>query len=60
MLEFFPGRPDWSVQTMRLIAEAAYGGADIFECDQAADRIKPGDQESWYDEWNALAKRSSA
>jgi dipeptidyl aminopeptidase/acylaminoacyl peptidase len=60
MLNFFPDNPDWAVQTMRLVAEAAYGGADVFECDHVARRIKPDNQESWYNEWNALAQRTEA
>jgi dienelactone hydrolase len=55
VLEPFPGHIDWAIQTQRLIAEAAYGGADVFECDRAARRIRPGDSESWFKEWTALA-----
>ncbi|MEC7489900.1 MAG: alpha/beta hydrolase [Pseudomonadota bacterium] len=54
MLNIFPGDPDWAIQTQRLIAEAAYGGADIFECDRAAKQIVPGDFESWNHHWHKL------
>lgn len=58
MLEPFPGHIDWAIQTQRLIAQVPYGGADIFELDQAARRIKVGDVESWYREWFALGKQT--
>ncbi len=56
MLNIFPGQPDWAIQTERVIAQAAYGGADVFECSRAADRIVSGDQESWHREWHALGR----
>jgi dienelactone hydrolase len=56
MLEFFPGHREWSVQTLRLVAEAQYGGADVNECWETSRRIKPGDAESWQREWQALAE----
>lgn len=56
MLDIFPGEPDWAIQTQRLIAEAAYGGADVFECDRAAHKIVSGDFESWHHEWHALGR----
>ncbi|CAN5620331.1 alpha/beta hydrolase [soil metagenome] len=60
MLQPFPDHIDWSIQTQRLIAQAPYGGADVFECDQAARRIIGGDMESWYKEWRALAESTEA
>jgi dienelactone hydrolase len=56
MLNIFPGHPDWAIQTERLIAEAAFGGADVFECDRTAKKIRSGDVESWHREWHALAQ----
>jgi dipeptidyl aminopeptidase/acylaminoacyl peptidase len=56
MLNVFPGEPDWAIQTERVIAQVPYGGADIFECDRAAKKIKLGDMESWHKEWNALGQ----
>ncbi len=55
MLNIFPDDPDWGIQTQRLIAEAAYGGADVFECDRVARRISSGDFQSWHYEWHQLA-----
>lgn len=60
MLEIFPDKPEWAVQTQRLLAEAAYGGADVFECDAAARRVKSGDTESWQREWRRLAEETES
>jgi len=56
MPDIFPGEPDWEIQTLRVIAEAAFGGADYFECVRTAGKIRPGDNESWHREWHALAR----
>lgn len=56
MLELFPAQPEWSVQTLRLIAEGLYGGADVNECYDVSRRITVGDPESWKREWQALAE----
>ena len=55
-LSFFPDRPDWEIQTLRLVAEAEYGGADIFECLRAAERIRERGltEPVWREEWSAL------
>jgi hypothetical protein len=42
----------------RLIAQAAYRGSDIFECDRAAKRIKEGDFESFHNEWHELGRET--
>jgi dienelactone hydrolase len=60
MLEFFPGHREWSIQTLRLIAEAQYGGADVNECYETSRRITPGDPESWQREWQALGETVEA
>lgn len=59
MLELF-SNPDWSIQTQRLIAEAAYGGADVFEIVSTAQTIAPGDVEAWYAAWLKLAEQTEA
>jgi len=56
MLNVFPSQPDWAIQTERVIAQAPYGGADIFECDRTAKKIVLGDLESWHREWHSLAR----
>ena len=45
---------------LRLLGEAVYGGADINECFITASRIREGDYESWYQEWNRTAQRIQA
>lgn len=60
MIDLFPKHPGWSLQTIRLLAEVAYGGADIFECVSAAERIEGGDVESWQREWLAMAESVEA
>jgi dienelactone hydrolase len=60
MLNIFPGHPDWAIQTERVIAEAAFGGADVFECDRTARKIMTGDLESWHAEWHALGRATEA
>ena len=47
----------FSFETLRAVGYAVYGGADIGEVMATAARITPGDDESWYREWLALADR---
>ncbi len=57
MWDLFPGKPEWSVQTLRLLAQAPYGGADFNECLAAVDRLQGGDAAAWVAEWHAQAAR---
>lgn len=50
----------FSFETLRTVGYTAYGGADIGEVVTTAKRITPGDWESWYIEWRALADRIAA
>lgn len=50
----------FSFETLRAVGYTAYGGADIGEVMATAARITPGDPESWYSEWRALADRIAA
>jgi dienelactone hydrolase len=50
----------FSFETLRAVGYAPYGGADIGEVMATAARITPGDWESWYREWRALADRIAA
>lgn len=50
----------FSFETLRAVGYTAYGGADIGEVITTAERIPPGDTESWYREWRALADRIAA
>jgi len=47
----------FSYETLRAVGYTAFGGADIGEVMATAARITPGDWESWYREWRALADR---
>lgn len=56
----FDTNESFSFETLRAVAYAPYGGADIGEVITTAERIEPGDTESWYREWRALADRTFA
>lgn len=55
---FFPKRPEWDVQVMRLAAQAVSGGSDVFECLRTArEIIQAGEtEESWRRGWSELAQ----
>lgn len=53
----FQKDPTFSFELLRTAGYAVYGGADIGECLRTACRIEEGDFESWYQEWNATARR---
>src|SRR5712692_9032757 len=56
MYRLFPDQDDWSIQTLRLIAEGQFGGADINECVRTAERLGgKRDVESWCHEWSRTA-----
>lgn len=44
-------------ETMRALGTIPYGGADLSEVFEIMPKIKPGDFDSWYDEWFQLACR---
>jgi dipeptidyl aminopeptidase/acylaminoacyl peptidase len=57
LIELFPQNEDWSLQTFRLLAEVAVGGADLFECARTAARIGDSDDiEVWHREWSRTAR----
>jgi dipeptidyl aminopeptidase/acylaminoacyl peptidase len=57
VIELFPQHEDWSLQTMRLLAQVAVGGADLFECVRTASRIGDStDDEVWQREWSRTAQ----
>ncbi|MDH7597981.1 MAG: alpha/beta fold hydrolase [Methanothrix sp.] len=47
----------FNFEFLRAIGYTAGGGADINECLDTAFRIRDGDVESWYSEWNKTAAR---
>jgi pimeloyl-ACP methyl ester carboxylesterase len=51
---------NFSFELIRAMGHAVYGGADIGECLSTAARIRDGDVESWYREWNRTADRVAA
>jgi alpha-beta hydrolase superfamily lysophospholipase len=44
-------------ETLRSFSHAAYGGSDFGEVLATAQKIEPGNFDSWHDEWLALAER---
>lgn len=62
IIELFPQDEDWSIQTMRLLAQVAVGGADLFECTRTAARIgnTTTDGEVWQREWVRTAEETGA
>ncbi|KIH99075.1 hypothetical protein LP52_09455 [Streptomonospora alba] len=61
VIELFPQHEDWSLQTMRLLAQVAVGGSDLFECARTAARIgaRTTDPEVWQREWSRTAKETA-
>ena len=47
-----------SYQFRRGLGETQEGGGAISECFQVASRMMPGDDESWFAEWERVAKRN--
>ncbi|MEU0061677.1 dipeptidyl aminopeptidase, partial [Streptomyces sp. NPDC006334] len=54
---FFPDNPSFWYETLRTLGHIAYGGADFGEVAATAQRIAPGDYDSWHDQWLATADR---
>jgi hypothetical protein len=57
--EYFPGHHMWSQGMMFGIEMAVQGAAALGEIDQIGQRLKAhiGDNERWWEEWTAMAKR---
>ncbi len=47
MIDFLSPVDAFGAQTLRLAAEAAVGGGDIFEIDDVCRLLTPGDVEGW-------------
>jgi dienelactone hydrolase len=54
----WPEHPWMSYQFRRALGETQEGGGSISECFQAASRMRPGDAESWHEEWLTVAERN--
>ncbi|HEV8106826.1 MAG TPA: alpha/beta hydrolase [Burkholderiales bacterium] len=48
----------WSYQFRRALGETQEGGGAVSEVFQAASRMKPGDDDSWHEEWLRAAERN--
>jgi alpha-beta hydrolase superfamily lysophospholipase len=57
--EYFPGNHMWSQGMMFGIEMQTWGAAALGEIDQIGQRLKghEGDNEKWWQEWSAMAKR---
>jgi hypothetical protein len=49
--------PEYNFQWLRTLAASSAGAADIGEVLITSSKIKEGDDESWFHEWNLLAER---
>lgn len=47
-------------ETERVLGHIAYGGADFGETVTTAERIVPGDYDSWHEQWRLTAERVEA
>jgi len=56
----WPDNEDYSLQFMRVLGSAQEGGSTVSECFLTASRIVPGDDESWYRAWTAVADSNKA
>jgi dienelactone hydrolase len=56
----WPDNEDYSLQFMRVLGAAQEGGSTVSECFLTASRIVPGDDESWYRAWTAVADSNKA
>jgi dienelactone hydrolase len=57
--EYFPGHHMWSQGMMFGIEMQTWGAAALGEIDQVGQRLKAhvGDNEKWWEEWTAMARR---
>lgn len=52
---YWPDNEDLSNELVRLLGAAQEGGATVSECLATASRIKPADDDRWYQEWKRTA-----
>ena len=53
----FPDNVQFWFETKRAFGASSYGGSEFGEVLATSSRIVSGDFDSWYDEWNATAKK---
>lgn len=51
---------NWSFQVTRMLGIIDFGGSDFTEIHEVIQRIKPGDDESWHQEWYRVARLCEA
>jgi pimeloyl-ACP methyl ester carboxylesterase len=59
----WPERPDlwnYAFQVTRMLGIIDFGGTDFTEIHEVIQRIKPGDDESWYQEWHRMGELCEA
>ena len=56
----FPDNVQFWYETVRAFGAASYGGSEFGEVLATAARIRSGNFDSWYDEWNSIAERLAA
>ncbi len=54
---FFPDNVQFWYETKRAYGASSYGASEFGEVMATVNRIASGDQDSWYNEWNATAER---
>jgi dienelactone hydrolase len=60
MFDFlFPNHP-FGGHTLRLVAQAQQGGADVFDIARAMKRVEAGDKAAWERAWLELAEKTEA
>ena len=54
---FFPDNVQFWYETKRAFGASSYGASEFGEVMETVNRITSGDNDSWYNEWNATAER---
>src|SRR5688572_25574302 len=60
MFEFLFPNHAFGGHTLRLVAQAQQGGADVFDIARAMKNVEAGDKDVWEREWLALAEKTEA
>lgn len=58
MWHFFPENYMWSYQIIRMFSQAHYGGGEVNEILEVANRIEVGNYNSFHKEWMSLGNRT--
>jgi pimeloyl-ACP methyl ester carboxylesterase len=60
MFQFWPENYMWSYQLIRIMSQSQYGGGEINEVLETAQKIKLGDYDSFHREWMNIGNRMIA